>query len=251
MGQLSYDERVCVQFLNKFKDWTDSTWGFRVYGTYSRTQAQVDAYGQADGQNAQEVAVKDTARFQAILERLHAHAKDNLRYRHPAPYNQQLIDTLRLQPAAYLPGASLAEVCTQFRQRYAVILDSEQQEKGALLDAEMSSPKYSWCLVIDDEALQSIEAAPQPIGLSPQAGVHPSRLALQAEDAFVKLLNAAYVTMEKPFVLAAKGCNTRWRNEWTGWLKFSPVMLMEVFDETLSGDIEIYFRGHDKLLEFP
>jgi hypothetical protein len=56
MGQLSYDERVCVRFLNKFKDWTDSTWGFRVYGTYSHLQAQVDADRQADGQNAQEVA---------------------------------------------------------------------------------------------------------------------------------------------------------------------------------------------------
>lgn len=193
----------------------------------------------------------DNARFQAILGRLRAHAEDNLRYRHPAPYNQQLIDTLRLQPAAYFPDASLAEVCSHFRQHYAVILDSEQQEKGALLDAEMSSPKYSWCLVIDDEALQSIEAAHRPIGLLPQAGVHPSHLALQAKDAFVKLLSTSYVTMENPFVLAAKGCNTRWRNEWTGWLKFSPVMLMDVFDETLSGDIEIHFRGHDKLLEFP
>ncbi|KAH6629180.1 hypothetical protein C7974DRAFT_182547 [Boeremia exigua] len=243
MGRLSYDERVCVQFLNKLKDWTDSTWGFRVYGTYSHVQAR------ADSQNTQDAA--DTARFQEVLARLRAHAEDTLRYRHPAPYNQQLIDTLRLQPAAYLPGASLAEVCTHFRQHHAVMVDFEQQQNGALLDAEMSSPKYSWCLVIDDEALQSIEAAPRPIGRSPQAGVHASHLALQAEDAFVKLLSASYVTMEKPLVLAAKGCNPRWSNAWTGWLKCSPVVLMDVFDETLSGDIEVHFRGHDKLLEFP
>ena len=57
--------------------------------------------------------------------------------------------------------------------------------------------------------------------------------------------------MERPIVLSAKGCGTRRRNEWTGWLKFSPVTLMDVFDETFSGDIEIHFRGHDKLLEFP
>jgi hypothetical protein len=56
MEHLSYDERVCVQFLNIFKDWADPTWGFRVYGTYSRLQAQGDADGQADGQNAQDLA---------------------------------------------------------------------------------------------------------------------------------------------------------------------------------------------------
>jgi hypothetical protein len=182
---------------------------------------------------------------------LYTHAEDHLRYRHPAPYNQQLIDTLRLQSAAYLPDASLPEVCTHFRQHYAVIRDSEEQEMGAVLDSEMTSPKYSWCLVIDDEALRSIEAAPEPIRLSPPAGMHPSNLAFQAKNAFVKLLSATYVTMKEPVVLSAKGCNTRRRNEWTGWLKFSPVTLMDVFDETLSGDIEIHFRGHDKLLEFP
>jgi hypothetical protein len=28
MSQLSYDEKHCVRFLNKFKDWPDPTWGF-------------------------------------------------------------------------------------------------------------------------------------------------------------------------------------------------------------------------------
>jgi hypothetical protein len=60
MGQLSYDKRVCVQFLNKFKNSADPTWGFCVYGTYSRPQVQRDADGQvdeqADGQEAQEAA---------------------------------------------------------------------------------------------------------------------------------------------------------------------------------------------------
>jgi hypothetical protein len=192
--------------------------------------------------------VIDNARFQTVLERLYAYAADSLRYRHPVPYNQQLIDALRLEPAAYLPGASLAEVCTHFRQQHSVTSDLEQHE---LLDSEMSSLKYSWCLVIDDEALQSIEAAPEPVGPSPPAGVHPSRLVFQAKNAFVILLSASYITIEKPIVLSAKGCSARRRNKWTGWLKFSPVILMDVFNETFSGDIEIHFRGHDKLLEFP
>ncbi|KAF2995032.1 hypothetical protein E8E13_000319 [Curvularia kusanoi] len=187
----------------------------------------------------------NNARFQRVLERLHAYAADSLRYRHPVPYNQQLIDALRLEPAAYLPGASLAEVCTHFRQHHARISDPPE-----LLDSEMTSPKYSWCLVIDDESLQSIEAAPEPIGTSPPPGVPSWDLVFQAENAFVILLSASYITMEKPVVISAS-IDMRQRTEWTGWLKFSPVILMDVFDQTFSGDIEIHFRGHDKLLEFP
>jgi hypothetical protein len=57
MAQLSYDEKHCVRFLNKFKDWPDPTWGFWVYGTYSRPQGQSDAAGEVDGDtNAQEAA---------------------------------------------------------------------------------------------------------------------------------------------------------------------------------------------------
>lgn len=107
----------------------------------------------------------------------------------------------------------------------------------------MFSPKYSWCLVIDDEALQSIEAAPEPIGPTPPEGAHPADLAYQAVDAFVKLLSASYTTMEKPKVLAAQGRRGTGRKiEWNGWLKFSPVMLMGVFSETCSGDINTHFR---------
>jgi hypothetical protein len=57
MAQLTYDEKECVRFLNKFKDWPDPTWGFWVYGTYSRPQGQSNANGDADGDtNAQETA---------------------------------------------------------------------------------------------------------------------------------------------------------------------------------------------------
>jgi hypothetical protein len=57
MAQLSYDEKQCVRFLDKFKDWPDPTWGFWVYGTYSRPQGQSNADGVADGDtNAQEAA---------------------------------------------------------------------------------------------------------------------------------------------------------------------------------------------------
>jgi hypothetical protein len=57
MSQLTYDEKHCVRFLNKFKDWPDPTWGFWVYGTYSRPQRQDNEDGEVDDDtNAQETA---------------------------------------------------------------------------------------------------------------------------------------------------------------------------------------------------
>ncbi|KAF1938576.1 hypothetical protein EJ02DRAFT_425599 [Clathrospora elynae] len=236
-----------------FENCADPTWGFYVYGTYTRPQGQRDADEDNDEGKAPKAA--DDARFQAVLSKLHAHTADNLRYDQPAPYNQQLIDTFRLQPAAYLPGASLADVCTHFRQHYAVIIDPEREfdpDYEASLDPEKYGPKYGWYLVIDDETLQSIESAPEPIGPTPPEGVRPADLAYQADKAFVKLLSGSYTTMEKPVFLSAQGRGgTGRRKEWNGWLKFSPVMLMRVFRETDSGDIETYFLEPDKLVEFP
>lgn len=189
----------------------------------------------------------DDTRLQSVLSKLHAHAADNLRYSEPAPYNQKLIDTLRLDAAAYLPGASLADVCTHFRQNYADGLDPEKD-----CDPEKCGPKYRWCLVVDDEALQSIESAPEPIGPTPPEGVHPWDLALQADKAFVILLSRSHTTMKKPVLLSAQGRGgTGRRSEWNGWLKLSPVMLMRVYRETDSGGIETHFRAPDELVEFP
>jgi hypothetical protein len=189
----------------------------------------------------------DDACLQVVLSKLHAHAADNLRYSEPAPYNQKLIDTSRLDAAAYLPGASLADVCTHFRQNYADGLDPEKE-----YDLEKCGPKYRWCLVIDDNALQSIKSAPVPIGPTPPEGVHPWDLALQADKAFVILLSGSYTNMKKPVLLSAQGRGgTGQRREWNGWSKFSPVMLMRVYRETDSGDIETHFRAPDELVECP
>jgi hypothetical protein len=187
-----------------------------------------------------------------VLERLRAHAADTLRYRHPAPYNQQLIDTLSLQPAAYLPGASLGEVCTHFLEHHACVLGEDPKEEDYVLDAGMNSPKYGWCLVIDDEALQSIEAAPEPVGPTPPEGACRLSLIFQAKKAFVKLLSAYYHSdIEKPQVLYAEIPGGGNPIVWIGWMKFSPVILMDVFDETLDGDIDTYYEGPDTLLRFP
>jgi hypothetical protein len=186
-----------------------------------------------------------------VLSKLHAHAADNLRYSQPAPYNQQLIDTLRLEPAAYLPGASLADVCEHFRQHYAITdrddpLNDENDKFG---------PKYDWCLVINDEALQSIESAPQPIGPTPPEGVELWKLASQAYDAFVILLHKNHITMEEPEILAQTGRGGIYgnghTNDWYGWLKFSPVDLMQVFTESSSADdIKSNFKHNDKIVRF-
>jgi hypothetical protein len=116
----------------------------------------------------------------------------------------------------------------------------------------MGSPKYGWCLVIDDEALQSIEAVPQPVGLTLPEGVCRLSVMFQARKAFVKLLSAYYHSdVEESRVLYAEIPGGGNPIVWIGWLKFSPVILMDVFDETLDGDIDTYYEGPDALLRFP
>jgi hypothetical protein len=166
-----------------------------------------------------------------VLDKLYAHVADDLRYSQPAPYNQQLIDILRLQPAAYLPGGSLASVCEHFRQHYAVT------DRDDPLDDEKLGPKYTWCLVITDDALQSIENAPDPIGPTPPEGVNASELVYQhMKNMFVVLLNKNHTTMEKPEILASTG---RGRNghtiDWYGWCKVAVEDMMRIWTETDSG----------------
>ncbi|CAO2654547.1 Nn.00g112800.m01.CDS01 [Neocucurbitaria sp. VM-36] len=253
MAPLDFEELQCERFLWRFHDWVDPTWGFYVYGTYTRPQGQKDADRDSDEANAQEAAID--AHFQAVLSKLHAYAADTLRYSHPAPYNQQLIDTLRLQPAAYLPGASLSDVCTHFRQHHAFITDPDSFHDGLNHEATDNDfkcgPKYDWCLVVDDESLQSIECGPEPIGPTPPKDACPWDLKRNAREVFVKLLSKEYTTMEKPVVLSAQSRSGGGRRiEWNGWLKFSPVMLMQAFEETDSGDPETYFEDPNKLVCF-
>jgi hypothetical protein len=129
----------CERFLKGIEGWVDPTWGFYVYGAYTRPQEQNNSDLENGNGKAQEtsgesyefklreqclnaVYLVDNEHFQAVLNKLHTHAADTLRYEQPAPYKQQLIDTLRLQSAAYLPGASLADVCEHFRQNAGYFL---------------------------------------------------------------------------------------------------------------------------------
>lgn len=197
--------------------------------------------------------VEDDAHFQAVVNKLHAHADDTLRYEYPAPYNQQFIDALRLDVGAYLPGASLADVCTHFREHYAVTTGVEFHDGPyqPTDDDEKCGPRYDWCLVVDDEAFQSLESGPEPIGPTPPENAEPFRLRRNASEVFVTLLSKDYTTMEKPVVLSAQGRGgTGRRTEWNGWLRFSIVHLNGAYAETYSGDPETYFESPDELVGF-
>jgi hypothetical protein len=98
--------------------------------------------------------------------------------------------------------------------------------------------------------LQSIEAAPEPVGPMPLEGARRLSVMFQARKAFVKLLSMDYLTDVKErriLTMSKRGDATYW----IGWLKFSPVILMDVFTETLDGDIDTYYKGPDTLLRFP
>lgn len=164
-----------------------------------------------------------------------------------------MIDTLRLEPAALLPGASLADVCEHFRQNYAVSRSAEPHDQPYVLteEDEKCGPKWAWCLVVDDESLQSIQSGPEPFGPTPPEGTDPFDIRTNAFDVFVKLLSKDYTTMEKPVVLAAQGRRGGGRRkEWNGWLKFSIDRIKGAFEETAQGDPETYFESPDKIVLF-
>ncbi|KAF7444036.1 hypothetical protein A1F99_121100 [Pyrenophora tritici-repentis] len=249
-----FEKREHDGFLQRLEENNaEPTWGFYVYGTYARPQEQSDKDDDIEESKAQKAA-KDEAYFQTVLYTLHAHAADSLRYGYPVPYNHLFIDTLRLKPAAYLPGASLSEVCTHFCQHYGQIADPTRRfdpEYEASLDPEKLGPQYNWCLVIDDECLDSLQCAPEPTGPNPPEDLHPSFLASSAGYVFVKMLSAYHNTMEKPGVLASQGRGgmRRRRIEWNGWLMFSPVDIMRAFREADTGEFETLFEGEDELAD--
>jgi len=250
--------KECKEFLQKFERWADPTWGFFVYGTYTRPQGQEVSNEDTDKESKAD-ATDDDAHFQAVIRKVYAHATDNLRYSNPAPYNQKMIDILRLDPAAYMPGASLDVVCRHFRQHYAQkVFPETMGEPGPpaiqddIPDEEKLGPKWAWCIVIDDEALESLENGPEPVGDAPPEGVNPLKLAYNAKEAFVKLLSGMKTTMEGPEVIAAagrpgSGCP---QTVWNGWLKFSPVDLMGVWIQAESNGIIDMFYGEDKLFDW-
>jgi len=262
-GWEKHDILRCERFLKRIEGWVDPTWGFYVYGTYTRPQKRKDSDKGHDEGKVQEKAgesytfelregclmaayLVDSENFQAVLNKLHAHAADTLRYEQLEPYNQQLIDTLRLQPAAYLPGASLADICEHFRQNAGSFLGAEGE---VIEEGYNCGPKTDWCLIIDDDSLDSIEHGPEPIGPTPPDDAMPWTLKRNANRVFVKLLSKNEFTTEEPKVLAAQGRGgTGQRVEWHGWCKFSPVYLMPVFNETDKGDIETYCKHPDKLI---
>jgi hypothetical protein len=168
------------------------------------------------------------------------------------PYCQKLLDALRLDPATRLPGASLAKVRTHFREHYACITELKLHEAGCQedFDEDKIGPKFNRCLVIDDQVLQSIESGPEPAVPGLPDSVKSCDRAYDAYEVFVKLLCKTYTTMERPHMLNGKGRMGLGGTEWEGWLKFSPVDFVRVYDELQSGNIEPYYKGPDTILRF-
>jgi hypothetical protein len=118
------------------------------------------------------------------------------------------------------------------------------------LDEDKIGPKFDRCLVIDNEVLQSIESGSEPIGPGLPDGRAARSRAYGAYKMFVKLLCKTYTTMERPHMLDAMSRSGLGGVKWEGWLTFSPVDFVRVYDELQSGDIETYCNGPDKVIAF-
>ena len=179
--------------------------------------------------------VDDNTYFQNLLDKFHDLATEDLRDSYPVKYNQRIVDALRLVPAAIMPNASLSEVCTHFRTHHARILESERLYEPGYQDAwneeGLFGPKYEWCMVIDDEVLESFDADDDYY-------------------TFAKLLDGDYTKMKKPVALTAKYRDGTGGTQWNGWFKFSAGMLRNVFEVVHDNVYETYFRGEDELLDF-
>ena len=179
--------------------------------------------------------VDDNTYFQNLLDKFYDLATENLRDSYPVKYNQRIIDALRLVPAAIMPNASLSEVCTHFRTHHARILESERLYEPGYQDAwneeGLFGPKYEWCMIIDDEALENFDAD-------------------DGYDTFAKLLDGDYTKMKKPVALTAKYRDGTGGTQWNGWFKFSAGMLRNVCEVVHDNVYETYFRGEDELLDF-
>jgi hypothetical protein len=178
--------------------------------------------------------VDDNTYFQNLLDKFQDLATENLRDSYPVSYNKRIIDALRLVPAAIMPNASLSEVCTHFRTHYARILDSKRLYEPGYQDAYneegLFGLKYEWCMVIDDEALESFDAD-------------------DGYKTLAKLLSGDYTEMEKPVALNAKYRDGAGGTQWNGWFKFSAAMLKELFEVVDELEIDTYFRGEGELID--
>jgi hypothetical protein len=103
------DVRRWKNFLHDFENTADPTWGFFIYGTYKRTQEN-----EAPNTSEENETKEDDTKLAAIVDKLRAHAADYIRHSGQVVFEDKILDAMRLEPAAYLPGASFAEVVTHF-----------------------------------------------------------------------------------------------------------------------------------------
>lgn len=103
-----------MRFLGRIEGWNDPTWCYHVYDTYTLQQEQKGSENGNDESEAHEktgclVAAYPVANehFWAVLNMLHVYVANTPCCEQLEPRNQGQIDTLHLQLAVNLPGASL------------------------------------------------------------------------------------------------------------------------------------------------
>lgn len=186
--------------------------------------------------------------MQAAVDRLLAHTKAYILEDAFSGYGQQFVDKLRLNPAAYLPGASLADVSAHFRKHHSSDPEPERRDDDEYRmwqqEREVTGIQDSWCIVIDDDALQSLEnVEPYNPVAEEQARARTVAQKVKREEAWVHMVSEYYGIVEPRQVDAVHFL-------WEGWFRCSPSSLIDVYDETrYGGDIENFYKGPDVLLE--
>ncbi|KAF2460034.1 hypothetical protein BDY21DRAFT_361897 [Lineolata rhizophorae] len=228
----------CQKFLDIFSKWPDPTWGFFVYATYSLSTTEGDDERPSTADMPAPIA--PDARFQRVLDKLRAYASAQLLLSKPAPYGQRILDTLRLVPAARLPGASLDDVRAHFRTH----IDEVSPEPHVREDK--FGPGYSWCLVVDDESLASVEAGPEPLTELPE-GTRYRKATVAETGVWVRAVHVGWDG--RPKVVAQMGRGKSGQIVWEGSLKVCPRAMMKLWWRAWDGEVTKEFRGADKVYD--
>jgi hypothetical protein len=156
---------------------------------------------------------------------------------------EELLEVLQL-PTIILPRASISDVRAHSREQVMSIRNAPNYHS-------MNPPCFPLCIVIDDEALPTIIAGPEPILKIKKDSDYLS--VTKAERAvFVKVVDAAYTEGDKGIVMGTRSRISRPEDciIWKGWMKVTPRALREVWELHQTQGISKLFETQDGIYDY-
>jgi len=155
IGDMDNSEE-CERFIDDLMDEDGGSWGFYVYLTHDLDES----FGEVAHQQVSNDPSQDQPHFLVEQERLHL-LTDKLQdymisyliHCKPEPYDDQLIEKLRLTEVV-MRGATMEDARANFKH----IVGAAREEYGTA-----STPRCAACLLIDNEVYANLAEGPEPV----------------------------------------------------------------------------------------